>query len=109
MPDRGDRVAHREVTGERVGHTELRGDPGAGERRAEHPQRATRDVAGHRVDLRERMRRRKLAALEREELGELRVDLAIAVPERGRSDRIGTRRATEAEVDPARRESLERA
>ncbi len=51
----------------------------------------------------------KLPVLEREELGELIVDLGVAAAERGRRDGIGAGRAPHPEIDAPRMQCLERA
>jgi len=65
---------------------ELRGDRCARQGRAEHPDRTCRDIRRHRDDPGERMPMPELTAVERDQLGELTVDLRVGAPQRGRRD-----------------------
>src|SRR5690606_23002536 len=101
-------VVGSEVAGEGVGQAEPRGELGAEQARAEHPQLDTGAEAGRGDDRQLGVAGQQRAQLDdvlREVLGDLVQVLAQRLPE----DRRGTGRAAEAEVDPPREEAVERA
>ena len=100
------------MMGEGEAHADRGGELGAVAARAEEPDRRQRDIGRHRVHVAERMAFRKSAALEQQqflEAFEEVVALARILPgaQRIGRDRIGARRAAEAEIDAAGKQRLQ--
>ena len=88
-------------------------EPGAEIARAQDPDRRKRHIVGQRADRLKRVTRRKTARTEGQQLVEqfgeiVRVHALDRAPQRQRRATVRTRRAAEAQIDPARVQRLQR-